>query len=77
MGLVSEQNRSWEKGACLCVNTLEIVHLYVVIFFCLFLNLFVIILVSDGKVAILRYRTKQREDIVLLFLLAHCNFCYF
>ena len=76
MGLVSEQNRSWEKGACLCVNTLEIVHLYVVIL-CLFLNLFVIILVSDGKIAIVRYRTKKREDIVFLFLLAHCNFCYF
>ena len=30
MGLVSEQNRSWENGACLCVNTLEIVQLYVV-----------------------------------------------
>ena len=36
MGLVSEQNRSWEKGACLCVNTLEIVHLYVVILFVFF-----------------------------------------
>ena len=36
IGLVSEQNRSWEKGACLCVNTLEIVHLYVVIFFVFF-----------------------------------------
>ena len=35
-GLVSEQNRSWEKGACLCVNTLEIVHLYVVILFVFF-----------------------------------------
>lgn len=36
IGLVSERNRSWEKGACLCVNTLEIVHLYVIL--CLFLN---------------------------------------
>lgn len=36
MGLVSEQNRSWEKGACLCVNTLEIVHLYVVMLFVFF-----------------------------------------
>ena len=36
MGLVSEQNRSWEKGACLCLNTLEIVHLYVVILFVFF-----------------------------------------
>ena len=36
IGLVSEQNRTWEKGACLCVNTLEIVHLYVVILFYFF-----------------------------------------
>ena len=56
----------------MCVNTLAIVHLYVVI-----LNLFVIILVSDGKIAILRYRAKKREDIVFLFLLPHCNFCSF
>jgi len=27
IGLVSEENRSWEKGASLSVNTLEIVHL--------------------------------------------------
>ena len=36
MGLVSEQNRSWENGACLCVNTLEIVQLYVVNLFVFF-----------------------------------------
>lgn len=78
IGLVSEENRSWEKGASLSVNTLEMVHLYVVILFFLLLICFFIILVSDGKIAILRYGTKKREDIVFLFLLTPCNFfCYF
>ena len=36
MGLVSEQNRSWENAVCLCVNTLEIVQLYVVNLFVFF-----------------------------------------